>query len=73
MAQHYAVFDENGRPTAFYADDINDEIPDIAIEISVVQWQTLLSNGGAYWKDGEVIAPPIGDVTTGDFQGETPT
>lgn len=64
MARHFAIFDENGRPTVFYADDINDDIPDDVIEVTEEQWQTLLSNGNAYWQDGEVIAPPIGEITT---------
>jgi hypothetical protein len=59
MAKHYAVFDENGKPTVFFADDVNDDIPQVAVEITEEQWQTLLSRGDATWQDGEVIVPPM--------------
>jgi hypothetical protein len=55
MAQHYAVLDANGLPTAFYNDEIyppnadgteNAAIPAAAVAITEAQWQDCIANNG---------------------------
>jgi hypothetical protein len=42
----YAILDINGLPTAFYSDDIHDNIPTEAINITDEQWQECINNQG---------------------------
>lgn len=52
----YAKFDSDGFPLAFYSPDVHgDGIPQEVIEITLEQWQHLLSNQGFLRWDGETI------------------
>ena len=73
----YAVFDADGFPLGFYADDIHgikgdpdSLVPDGAIEITEDQWQEFIDNTGQRkWINGAVVAftpPPV--VATGPYQ-----
>lgn len=53
----YAILDKNGLPTAFYSDDIHENIPADAIEITDEQWLECLNNQGArQFVNGALIA-----------------
>jgi hypothetical protein len=43
----YTTLDNNGLPTAFYSDDIHENIPSEAIEITDEQWLECINNQGA--------------------------
>jgi hypothetical protein len=43
----YATLDKNGLPTGFYSDDIHENIPTDAIEITDEQWIECINNSGA--------------------------
>lgn len=43
----YVTLDANGLPTAFYSEDIHENIPTDAIEITDEQWIECLNNQGA--------------------------
>ena len=49
MGQKYAVFDEKGLPMGFYDSEINTNIPEEAIPITLEVWKELLD------KDGEAV------------------
>jgi hypothetical protein len=53
----YATFTAEGKPTGCWADDVNDNIPSNAVEISKDVWQELLNpTGGApSFVNGSVI------------------
>lgn len=68
MAQKYGVFDTDGKPEGFWADDVYsaDQIPKAAIPITDEQWQTLLSRCDATWDGEKVIVPPMQPLGGGD-------
>jgi len=45
----YAAIDNNGIPTAFYADDIHDQIPADAIPIPDADWQAHIGGNRRVW------------------------
>ncbi|TRB03492.1 hypothetical protein EXN61_21770 [Agrobacterium tumefaciens] len=53
----FALFDQNGFPTAFYSSEIHgDQIPEDATEITEGQWRNFIENPSRRkWVDGEVI------------------
>ncbi|MEK4512850.1 hypothetical protein [Paenibacillus sp. FSL K6-2524] len=52
----FAQLNDLGKPTAFYNDDIHAEIPEDAVEISVDDWQSCISEQGRYkFVDGKLI------------------
>jgi hypothetical protein len=59
----YATLDINGLPTAFYSDDIHDNIPTEAIEITDEQWQECISNQGSRRFVDSALATYIAPVT----------
>jgi hypothetical protein len=75
----YGVFDQYGRSLGFYPDDIypptedgarNAGIPTDAVEISIEDWQTYLSNQPfAAYIDGAVV---IGETPVVSALAETP-
>lgn len=46
MGQKFAIFDNNGFPSAFYDSDVNADIPAQATEISAAQWQEFIDHAG---------------------------
>jgi len=46
MGQKYAIFDDKGFPKAFYDDEIHENIPQEAIEITEEQWLEFINNQG---------------------------
>lgn len=61
----FATIDQNGFPTGFYSEDVNDNIPEIAVEITHEQWDDLLSNAGLRKFEGGVVVPyhpPLGEA-----------
>ncbi len=64
--KYYGAFDSNGKPTAFYISDINNNIPDTAVEITEAQWQDLQTNQQTRRWNGSTIVdhtPPF-DATS---------
>jgi hypothetical protein len=52
----YAILDANGLPMAFYSDDIHENIPVDAIEITDEQWFECINNQGArQFVNGELV------------------
>lgn len=71
--KYYGVFDVNGNPQSFWADDIyppqpngdpNTAIPPNAVEITHGDWLTLVSNPGATYLNGTVNLPPASPAPT---------
>ena len=63
----YAVIDKQGIPTAFYSDDIHDQIPNGAIPIPDADWQAHISGDLRRWDGQQWVAytpplPPLADV-----------
>jgi hypothetical protein len=60
-----AIFDSDGFPVAFYADDINPVIPPGTVDITDEQWQDFLMHQPLRkWENGQVVvvapsAPPL--------------
>jgi hypothetical protein len=53
----YAILDTNGLPTAFYSDDIHENIPTEAIAITDEQWLECINNPGArQFVNGTLVA-----------------
>jgi hypothetical protein len=59
----YTTLDANGLPTAFYSDDINKTIPQVAIEITDDQWLECINNSGQRCFKGGVLVPYVAAVT----------
>ncbi|WP_235925510.1 hypothetical protein [Brucella pseudintermedia] len=59
----YAIFNNQGLPTAFYCLDVHgDKIPPDAIKITEEQWLEFIENQGArQWVNGQVVeySPPV--------------
>jgi hypothetical protein len=55
MKKVFGKFDQDGKATAFYTSDIHDVIPADAVEITIEQWEDLLSDQKEkVFKDGVV-------------------
>jgi hypothetical protein len=53
----YTILDANGLPTAFYSDDIHENIPADAIEITDEQWLECINNSGTrQFVNGTLVA-----------------
>lgn len=55
---YYGIFDANGRPTAFYNDEIHSDIPAEAVAITDDQWQVLLDGEHAFVQGAVVQYTP---------------
>lgn len=51
----YAVIDNKGFPLGFYSEDVHDDIPEEAIEITDEQWQEFLNHQGKRRWDGSKV------------------
>jgi hypothetical protein len=64
----YATLDTNGLPTAFYSDDVNENIPTDAIEITDDQWLECINNNGQRCFKNGVLVPYVATVTLAQAQ-----
>lgn len=61
----------DGFPTAFYTDDIHQDIPQDAVQISDDEWQEFLNFPGLRkWENGSIIPydPPVPAPTLDDYR-----
>lgn len=67
--QYYADFNALGNIIGFYVNDIHgDNIPELAMPITVEEWQLYSSNASLYKFDGEVIR----EKTVEEIEAEAP-
>jgi hypothetical protein len=59
----YTTLDANGLPTAFYSDDIHENIPVDAIQITDEQWQECINNQGTRQFIDGVLVTYVAPVT----------
>ncbi len=74
----FAIFDENGLPTAFYwQDDHTPVVPSGTIEITDEQWLEFIENVGLRRWDGskvvEYTTPPPDPLTSEELRAQMPT
>lgn len=77
--QKFGIFDQDGRATAFYCDEIHTEIPAGAVPLPDEQWQDLVSNqAGKRFIAGAVVdhvptAAEIAQAVKASIQAELAT